>query len=168
MYAPTNMPPPKITVCILALLIFWIAPAYSLEYAPPPSYTGSNLFGRDFSGQILRTAEFASANLQSTNFSNVDARGAVFSGSLAKQANFHGADLTYAMLDQGDFSGADFSDAILVESILLRSTFENVDISGADFSDALLDGAQVRELCQSARGVNPKTGVSTRESLSCT
>ena len=78
-----------------------------------------------------------------------------------------GADLTQAMMDQVKFVRADLSDAVLVNTILLRSTFEDVKIAGADFTDAMLDGAQVKELCQVAAGINSKTGVKTRESLVC-
>jgi uncharacterized protein YjbI with pentapeptide repeats len=50
---------------------------------------------------------------------------------------------------------------------LLRSKFDNVNIVGADFTDAILNGAQIKELCAKATGVNPKTGVATRDSLGC-
>ena len=71
------------------------------------------------------------------------------------------------MLDQVNLTGADLSDAILSETILLRSIFNDTDISGADFTDAILDGAQVKELCAKASGVNSKTGITTRDSLGC-
>jgi uncharacterized protein YjbI with pentapeptide repeats len=71
------------------------------------------------------------------------------------------------MIDQVKFTKADLSDAILAETILLRSTFEGADITGADFSDAIMDGAQVKELCTKASGINSQTGISTRNSLGC-
>ena len=136
-------------------------------YSPPLSYSNAELKAKDFSGQTLRAAQFSNANLEQTNFSGADLRGTIFSASVMTEANLHGADLTYGMLDQVNLTGANLSDAILVETIMLRSTFDNTDITGADFSDAILDGAQIKELCQKATGVNSQTGIATRDSLGC-
>jgi uncharacterized protein YjbI with pentapeptide repeats len=49
---------------------------------------------------------------------------------------------------------------VLIDTIMLRSTFDDADITGADFSGALLDGTQFRQLCaKSPAGTNPQTGV---------
>jgi uncharacterized protein YjbI with pentapeptide repeats len=83
------------------------------------------------------------------------------------KANLHGADLTNAMVDGVKLVGADLTDAVLKETILLRTIFTDVNITGADFTEAILDKAQIKELCQKASGVNSRTGVKTRESLGC-
>jgi uncharacterized protein YjbI with pentapeptide repeats len=161
---------PQLAAFLLALTIFILprsAQAQSKYYPPPLSFSNAELTRRDFSGQTLRAAEFSNANMDLTNFSNADLRGAIMSASVMTEANLHGANLTNAMIDQIKFTKADLSDAILVETILLRSTFDEADITGADFTDAIMDGAQVKELCSKASGINSQTGISTRDSLGC-
>lgn len=140
---------------------------YSEQYAPPPSYSGTELIDRDFSGQMLRVAEFANTRMSRVNFTNANLLGAVMSASTMKDTTFHGADLTQSMMDQIPMIRVDLSDAVLVDALFLRTSFEEVNITGADFTGALLDGAQVKELCAIADGVNSKTGVATRDSLGC-
>ncbi len=165
--------PRNLCIQVLAAFLFLLSlvsgqfPAHAFDYPPPPSYSHAELMGRDFSGQNLRVAEFANSNLILANFSAANLRGAVFSAATMTDTNFQGSDLTYAMLDQIVFNGVDFRDAILVDSMFLRSTFEAVEISGADFTGALLDGAQIKKLCLKASGVNSRTGVATRDSLGC-
>lgn len=161
----------RLAAFFLAIAVFCCplpAQAQATKYYPPPlSYSNAELTGKDFSGQTLRAAEFSNANLERTNFADADLQGTIFSASVMTQANLHGADLSNAMVDQVNFTNADLRDAIFTESILLRSTFNNVDITGADFTDAILDGAQIKELCAKADGVNSKTSITTRDSLGC-
>lgn len=154
---------------ILAVVLF-LFPS-TAQAASSSGVTGSinleQLSGKDFSGQNLVGVEFTNANLKNSNFSNVDLRGGVFNGSSLHGVNLHGADFSNGIAYLTDFKGADLSDAILVEAMLLRSKFDDVEITGADFTDAVLDNVEVKKLCAKAKGINSKTGVETRESLGC-
>jgi len=157
-------------VVLLLVLVFFSFPL-SAEAASSSkvvrSERATDLSGQDFSGQSLIEQEFSNVNLELSNFSNADLRGAVFKDSIINQANWHGVNFTYGITHLVDFTGADLSDGIFVEAIMLRSTFDDVDINGADFTDAVLDGPQFKKLCARASGVNSQTGVATSESLGC-
>ncbi|MBD2178209.1 pentapeptide repeat-containing protein [Pseudanabaena sp. FACHB-1998] len=150
---------------LVAIACLLIAPLDT--QAETLSFSHAQLKGRDFSGRMLAGSGFANANMEGANFENADLRGSVFSASILRNAKLKGADFSSGLLDQADFAKADLTDALLVETILLRSTFDFVNIDGADFTDAIMDGSQRKWLCSKAKGINSKTGVSTRESLEC-
>jgi uncharacterized protein YjbI with pentapeptide repeats len=162
---------PTIIALILAFILSFpgtaLAAGGTSQYKPSLSYDNAELNGQDFSGKDLKTAVFTTAKLDDTNFSGADLTGAVISSSTLNRTNLHGVNLSQGLLDQVRFVGADLSDAVFVEAMMLRSTFKDVNIKGADFSDAILGKLQQKELCAIADGVNPKTGVATRDSLGC-
>lgn len=156
-----------IALLLIACTALLPVPALAASSAAVRAYDDVEADSKNYAGQSLIRAEFASAKLDGADFSGADLRGAVFNGSDLSQAKLHGIDFTDGIGYLSNFAGADLSDAVLTSAMLLRSNFKNANVTGADFSFAVLDRPQVLQLCKTASGVNPVTGVDTRESLGC-
>jgi uncharacterized protein YjbI with pentapeptide repeats len=154
----------------IVLVLFMFLSPLPAQAASSSSVTRSILNeagGEDFSGKSLIRAEFTSTTLKNANFTNADLRGALFNGVLLDGANLHGSDFSSGIAYVTKFKNVDLSDALLIDSNMLRSSFENVNVTGADFTNALIDTQGTKNLCANASGTNSKTGVDTRESLGC-
>ncbi|MBO3461626.1 pentapeptide repeat-containing protein [Aetokthonos hydrillicola Thurmond2011] len=156
-------------ILILCLAFFWVMINAKPAFAQTKTinYGNTNLENRDFSNLDLERAVFAAAEMRGANFQGSNLTNAIMSQGVLLKANLEGADLTGALLDQVTFDNANLKNAIFKDAVMTRARFYDATITGADFTDAIIDRYQISLMCKKADGINPVTGVATRDSLGC-
>ncbi|MEM6591624.1 MAG: pentapeptide repeat-containing protein [Cyanobacteria bacterium P01_C01_bin.73] len=157
------------TLALFSLVFLTVAiyPASSAAQENTVDYTLTNVSNRDFSNQDLSGTSFAAAEARDADFTGADLSGTILTKASFLRANLSGVDLSGAFSDRVNFSGANLTDAVVTDAIMSSSLFKDTIIEGADFSGAIIDRYQTALMCKYASGVNPTTGVATRDSLGC-
>lgn len=147
---------------IVVLMGLWVGPAIAVE-----DFTYAELAHRSFVGQDLSGSSLAAADAREADFENADLSQTILTKGTFYKAHMPGVNLSESFADRVVFDGADLTNAIVVDAIMTSTSFTDAIIEGADFSGTILDRYQTIQMCKYADGVNPVTGVATRDSLAC-
>ncbi|KAL3940310.1 MAG: hypothetical protein SGBAC_005137 [Bacillariaceae sp.] len=120
---------------------------------------GSSAPGFDLSGVIMTN----------TDVSKVNFKEAYFSKGYLQESNFEGADFTNAIVDRATFKGSSLRGTIFTNAVLTGTSFDGADLEGADFTEAAIGSFDLKKLCKNPtlKGENPTTGADTQLSAGC-
>ncbi len=130
-------------------------------------YTKDVLIRVDFSGRDLRDSQFNHTNLRQSNLSNTNLRAVNLFAANLELVDLSGANLSFATLESARITGANLNNAVLEGAYTSNAKFDGSTIDGADFTDVDMRDDVRKMLCKVAKGTNPTTGRSTRETLYC-
>ncbi|MEB3238618.1 MAG: pentapeptide repeat-containing protein [Cyanobacteriota bacterium] len=157
----------RLAVLVQAVLLVGLIVLPTVPAQAAMDYAKQSLIGADFHGADLRDTTFNLTNLRGADFEGADLRNASLFGAKLQEANLRGADLRGATLDSAVLEDTDLRDAVLADAFAFNTKFRQVRADGADFSNVSLRADALRDLCASVSGVNPTTGLATRDTLGC-